>query len=964
MRKKLICLMLSCCLFGSVAVYAADADERLDALRPGLAQVRFLLEECETLGIDVGYERVDYGVIRDFMEYGKQDTAWGDTERAGYVADTLERLLQEVTDKLNAYRSGAAAPYPVVRNVPENYGGVQNGNFVRKDGTPIISNGFGVFEQLKNDIPKMQEFGADLVQIEIGPSNVLVPQNSINGWGCAVYGGAQATAVAAEQSGRNGNFALKIVNGTTADNAYLAVNQNVSVKPNTTYTLTFYARTENGGAFTYGMQGWKAPRTRIANGTQPWTQYSAAYTTGAEEYNLEILFVSSAKSDAIYLDDISIQEDGKNIIQNGDFEDSDGMKSEHFQANTMAIRDKVTRVLDRAEANDVMVNVLISPHYFPNWILEKYPQAKQIDCGLGYDINNSIVQEALELYVNALMQEIKTHPALHSICLTNEPKCVTRNQEELQPAFAAYLAEVHNSDISLLNSIYETNYQTFAEVPMPAGDTMDAAYYDWVQFNNQYTAAWHRYLAELVKKYAPNVAVHAKIMTIFGNSDSLNYGIDPEDFAEFTDYSGHDAWGFYGKDASGLISKLAWYDLLKSIKPESPVINSEDHIIEDRNTNYTEKQAAHVAADIWQGAVHGRDASIIWIWGRTQDKTANTYGNILYRPDVLSAVGKNSLDLNRLSEQVASLQKAENKVTILYSPTSRAYLQNTVRTLLYTYESALYAGANPKFITERQLAAGVKPEGTLILPEVRNVSANVYAAIENYQKQGGKLLALGEECLLYDEYNRACQRTIDFNRTVSITRSGTVISKPTKAELQLQIVEMTGITDFLRDADGKAVTGVERIEQKTAAGSLWNLCNYTWETSKQVCFEGKAVDLLTGTIYEGKIELQPFVPVLLEFGSIKDAEFIGVAAQNGREIVLELKNQGDMPDFLNGTIRIQNEDNGEVLTGIHFSKYLSGHSQTRVKYHVAVPEGNYAAIINGRYADGKKQLAELWLSLK
>lgn len=93
---------------------------------------------------------------------------------------------------------------------------------------------------------------------------------------------------------------------------------------------------------------------------------------------------------------------------------------------------------------------------------------------------------------------------------------------------------------------------------------------------------------------------------------------------------------------------------------------------------------------------------------------------------------------------------------------------------------------------------------------------------------------------------------------------------------------------------------------------------------------------------------------MLEFGSIKDAEFIGVAVQNGREIVLELKNQGDMPIFLNGTIRIQNEDNGEVLTGIHFSKRLSGYYQTQVKYHVAVAVGNYAAIINGRYADGKK----------
>ena len=969
MRRKIISLLVAVCLFSGITAQAADTQERLDALRPGLEQLKSLLDECEEAGIDTGYEQVDYGVIRDFIEYGKQDISWGDTDRAAYVADTLERLYQDVSEKLAAYKNGSDSPKNVVRNKSQNYGGTLNGDFINKYGNPIISNGFGVFEQLKNDIPKMQEFGADLVQIEIGPSSVIVPKGSVNGWGSTVYGNAQATADVVENAGRSGNYGLKIVNKTAASpGAYLTINQNVSVKPNTTYTLTFYAKTKNSSNFSYGMQGWTAPRNYINSGTQPWREYSTSYTTGEEEYNLEILFVSSGKADEIYIDDISIQEDGKNIIQNGDFEDTCMYTSENFQAKTSAIRDKVVRVLDNAEKNDVMVNVLISPHYFPDWVLEEYPQAKQTDCGLGYNINDPIVQEALELYIEALMNEIKDHHALHSICLTNEPKCITRNQEALLSEYADYLEEVHGS-ISTLNSIYGTKYRTFSDVPMPASDTMDAAYYDWVQFNNRYTANWHRYLSDLVKKYAPDVATHAKIMTIFGNSDSLNYGVDPEDLAEFTDYNGNDAWGFYGKDASGLISKLAWYDLLRSIKPKAPVINSEDHIIEDRNSNYTDKQAIHVAADTWQGAVHGRDASIIWIWGRTKNSNAATYGNILYRPDVLSAVGKKSLDLNRLSKQISDLQKAESKVSILYSPTSRAYSSNTVKSLLYAYETSLYAGANPKFITEKQLAGGIVPEGVLILPETKNIPQEAYDAILAYSKSGGKIIALGENCLAYDEYNRTRTVVINFDQTLLIERKGTAITKPEKTTLQQQIIDVANISDSLVNKEGELVTGVEKIAANTSSGHIWNLCNYTWDTSKKICFDGNAVDLLTGIIYEGEIELKPFTPVLLDFDGLTEASIIASAYQRGHgsgyhTIFLKLKNQGDLHDFSDVSLKIRNEATGEIIEGIHFSKYLSGHSEETVQYTFAVSEGTYKAIINGRYDDRKKQIPQLQISIE
>jgi hypothetical protein len=73
--------------------------------------------------------------------------------------------------------------------------------------------------------------------------------------------------------------------------------------------------------------------------------------------------------------------------------------------------------------------------------------------------------------------------------------------------------------------------------------------------------------------------------------------------------------------------KTAWYDFMGDVK-DAPIFNSEDHIIGDRSKLYSDKEnawlAAFVGADMWQGAIHGRDASTIWVWERSFDPTVTS----------------------------------------------------------------------------------------------------------------------------------------------------------------------------------------------------------------------------------------------------------------------------------------------------------------------------------------------------
>lgn len=964
MKYKVWCLVIAFCIAFQGASFAADTAARLNLIEQSLPELEALLLQCESFGMDMGYERADLAVIRDFITYGRQDISWGDDERAAYVADCLEKLYLDAESKLKGYLDGRLQPFEVKRNLPQNYGGTEGSNFVDKSGKPIIQNGYGVFAQLKNDLHKMQEFGADLVQIEIGPNAVLASKGSINGWSFRTYGDGQGTCEVVSGGRNNSANALKIANTTPAGKSgYLAVSQNVEVHPNTTYTLTVSVRTVSAGDFFFSPQGWVAERTYIAKGTNTWSDYTATYTTGPDEYSMEILFISSSASTAIYLDDIALRKttNGENLIQNGNFEDSLGEQTEHFQANTAAIRNRVSRVLDEAYANGVMVNVLISPHYFPAWILDSYPETKAVDSGMGYDMNHPVIREALDLYIKTLMSEIGTHPALHSICITNEPVCDTRKTSGLEEEYSNYLKEIYDNDIERLNNVYGSSYTSFSQVAMPKDDSLNPAYYDWVKFNNNYTASWHRFLAETVKKYQPNVAVHSKMMTIFGKKDSLNFGVDPEDFAEFTDINGNDTWGFYGSTAKGLLSKLMWYDLLRSIKPHAPVINSEDHIIEDGNTNYSPNQAVHVAADIWQGAVHGRDASIIWIWGRSRDKSSSAYGNILYRPDVLSAVSKKSFDLNRLSEAVAALQEGERKATILYSPTARAYSESAVAVLSRTYEAALYAGTNPGFITERQLERGIKPQGLLIVPGVEQISDAALAAIKEYYNQGGKVLLLGGNSLSKTVYNKNREGTNTFSDVVPLSVQGGNVISPTASALQLKIGEILGL-EMLKNADGTTAENIDWTSASLDGRVLWNLCSYDWSGAKYIAIGKQAVDLLTGTVYTGTVELKPFVPVLLELYDMKPR--IGVQADiaktaDGGKITVRMENSGNCAGYLELYIRVKDNETGRFVQTAFAKKYINAGGISSLSYFVPLPSGEYSVSISGLYGEENVPIDEI-----
>jgi beta-galactosidase GanA len=212
---------------------------------------------------------------------------------------------------------------------------------------------------------------------------------------------------------------------------------------------------------------------------------------------------------------------------------------------------------------------------------------------------------------------------MHSICLSNEPINDEAPCEHAKRLWRVWLEKRHGT-IANLNARWAAKFASFADVPLmnpfvpwPEKPVV----MDYVRFNQEFFADWHKMLADAVHEVAPGLPVHAKAMTwTLLNAGDIRYGIDATLFGRFSDINGNDAINFYnfgeGEFAQGWLQNAMGHALQRSVL-DAPVFNSENHLIVDGETRYV--PASHIRAALWQAAVYGQSATAIWVWERTFD---------------------------------------------------------------------------------------------------------------------------------------------------------------------------------------------------------------------------------------------------------------------------------------------------------------------------------------------------------
>jgi len=740
--KRLVCTVSILDAAGQVVAQGGKEIEKVSAqvVRGQLEQVeeRFtaflkLLAEVRETGRPVDYPMVTKTVVEHFLPWAREDVEKGEWSRAAWAAEDLLRSVDRATAELEAYRADPAN-VPAIARYQTGPVAIDGVSFVgdvaivkpsRRSGQPVrqlarrpvFFCGYGHFGAVRRDVEIFPDYGINLIQIEFGPSGVLVGENEVN----------------------------------------------------------------------------EGP-----------------------------------------------------------------------------IRDCLS-VLDRAARSNVMVNLLLSPHYFPGWAKEKWPHLNNCRGGfLGFCIDAPESRAVIEKFLRLAIPPLKGHPALHSFCLTNEPIYTdSAHCEFTRRKWRDYLRRVHGT-VGTMNRRWGTDYTTFAQVPIPGNQDYDAPpFYDWCRFNQERFAGWHRWMADVIHELWPEVPVHAKVMARMFSRNAVADGTDPEMFAELSQINGNDCWNGYpggGEWAQSWQTQNMYYDLQRSLKPQ-PIFNSENHLSSDRSTHYY--PPGHFRTALWQGAIHGQGATTIWVWERTYDRQSDFYGNVMHRPGCAEAVGRTCLDLNRLAPEVTALQNTPAPAAILYSIPSLIHSENYEGEVGRAYQALNFCGVKVDFVSEKQAAAGkLANYRLLLLPAATHATEAAVRGIAQFVRRGGRLFVLGEEALRYDEYGRArplepwAALLKDAGRQDADTRA-------LRAALWdlLEGVNARPALALVEAATGELAWGVEWWVAEQEGGRLVNAVNLTTETvtvrlQRPDGTPVRAVNRLTGGPAGMDWELPPLEPVL------------------------------------------------------------------------------------------------------
>ncbi len=536
-----------------------------------------------------------------------------------------------------------------------------------------------------------------------------------------------------------------------------------------------------------------------------------------------------------------------------------------------SIRQNVVYWLDKAAAHNVAVNLLISPHYFPKWAFDADPAHAQ--CGRGFIkfcIEAPNTRMVMEKWLDALMPLIAHHPALHSICLSNEPQYQGRCAYEGQK-FQEWLKAKWGT-IDKANRAYETQFREFEEIDLPRTDSNYGLYYDRWRFNQDRFVAFHELLIQRIHHYDPTLPVHAKVMSqAFEDPGRFEAGIDYERFTQLGRIAGNDCvMGFtaqhHGEYACDWQTMAMNYTLQHSAAPSSPIFNSENHLIPDGDPRYVPEN--YIRCVFWQEAIHGQGATTTWVWDRGQ--TGDLAENILTRANCVRASGRVGLDLQRLAPEIYALSRAESRLAILYSYSSLLPSLDYFEETRAAFEGAYFSSAVPEFISEAQILSGsALPYKLIVIPRAYHTPDGVVKWLNEFIRNGGTVMTVGS-CCARNEYGRLRAHALVESGKGKLISYPDPLTPQTYRDILQRLLDRVGANGPIRleGSHGESVWGVSCRAVPYKGKLLIHLLNLSREprTVRTAGRSGikQALNLIDGKRIEFPITLQPLEPVLLQ----------------------------------------------------------------------------------------------------
>ena len=422
--------------------------------------------------------------------------------------------------------------------------------------------------------------------------------------------------------------------------------------------------------------------------------------------------------------------------------------------------------------------------------------------------------------------------------------------------------------LTALNTALGSAYASWTNINFNAALKDSALKYESFVFRMDRNLKAERYRQDWKRKrFGLPTSVHYSSHYNIASLDPLVVLADYEALWDLFDVTGFDGGfglndGEYAFDfAKGGID----IDFSRSFYPMKPVANNENHIISDGHYGEYSNELTYLSNIL--SYFLGMNAGSIWDWANTR----HTYGEYAFtRANTYHATIQAALDLRRFPEEIAAFRRTPNPpFRILHSLPSFAERDPYVRSLYGLYGACSFTGWAVRFITERNLEKrDYKGTKVIVVPDARRVSAETFAALEDFVAKGGVVIVDGKHALTKDQWGKIVPGREKALR--SFRRFADSASRTRFDDLNRVLAEK-GIEPPVKisGADGKVPFGVIRRTGTTAAGEkvvfVANLNKHTVEvTVPKRSFFGKWRDILGGRTVHGKVELKSMEILLLK----------------------------------------------------------------------------------------------------
>ena len=860
-----------------------------------------LIAQCQAKGIEVEYERAGHSIITKFIERTQYEVDNGDYRRVFQYEKELKTIYEECRDLMKAYLAGEKQPRHISKYITSD---------LKLDGTSVIGKtetngvieekpvflvGYCTWENGPSFMEHFATIGASAIQTSTSIYDFISP---IRGGGWST-GGRKDSGLSdvkwgtTEEEAYSGKYSLKVTNPTaTKRNTYVTLGQLFDAKPNTTYEYGFVAKgsgmTEQKKANDVAsarcnLNGiYSGVREGIAN-SDDWQHYNFTYTTKPGEESLEFLFILQDKIDKLYIDDVYVREKGsdENIIFNSDFEyypeEKDVISSEQEMIDKYGWYynyfwvEKLRKTFRLAEQYNVAFDIIIGINSMPDFMVYYDPavlEAGRTEHFNPVPLDNQSIIESLAFFGNMIADLAKESEAPVSLCIANEPKVYASDGHYYIPHWQAFLTERYGT-IEKLNETYGSEYKSFEEVLMPTGVVANPVYTDYRDFNDTILFNFHKAIIEPIRAKNDDLFYHSKIMQYFRENWARYYamGTNPEMLMPIEDVNGCDAWAAPG--GNKITDKMAWHDMLTSIA-DQPVWNTEDHNAADGTPpSYPEIEPFFSSTDLWNCAMHGLGFSAMW-WMETRPNIMPWAGaassvassNAMHKPLRMWETAKVTFDINRLSKEITAIKDKPENVGILYSRIATSYNSDYINKTSAAYEDTIFSGQRAGFIADSTPEHIFKYD-LVIVPGATHVKADFVENLKKHLENGGKVLLLGENCILKDEYDRPHnQEIIDYIYANADTTS-TVFEK----------IDELGYSDvvLVNAETGEKLDNIEWSYAEYEGKIVMTTTNFDTEKTIpiKIQYKGKDVPVFTQmrTMEQinGSYVLEPFKPIFIQF---------------------------------------------------------------------------------------------------